>query len=179
MAYANLKKAYSTYKNSTDVNTAYTAVNNAFTDYKTMKSNNPSHVNISASSGGSLGTGSTTNATSVDGLKTKPSDGAHCIRASFNNWGNSGLEYMKKNSDGSYTISYQLTKGTYEFKYFNADTSTWLGNTSTMKPGDSNWTFTDTGTINCGLNATEDGIYTFKYVYEQSSGKVRISVSLA
>ncbi len=179
IAYSNLKKAYSTYKNSTDVNAAYTAVNNAFTAYKTMKSNNPNHVDISASSGGSLGVGTTKNATSVDGLKTKPTDGAYEIRASFNNWQDPPTEYMKKNSDGSYSISYQLTKGTYEFKFYNADTGTWLGNTGTMNPGDSGWTFTDTGTVNCGLNATEDGIYTFKYVYEQSSGKVKISVSKA
>ncbi len=180
VAYANLKKAYYAYKDgASNVNTAYTEVNTALTAYNTMKKNNPNHVNAGTSSGGSLGTGSTTNATSIDGLKTKPSDGAYAIRGSFNNWGNSGLEYMVKGSDGKYSISYELKAGKYEFKFFNADTSSWYGNTSTMNPGDKDWTFTDTGTVNCGLNATSDGVYTFQYYYEQSSGKIKISVDLA
>lgn len=180
VAYANLKKAYYAYKDgASNVNTAYTEVNTALTAYNTMKKNNPNHVNAGTSSGGSLGTGSTTNATSIDGLKTKPSDGAYAIRGSFNNWGNSGLEYMVKGSDGKYSISYELKAGKYEFKFYNADTSSWYGNTSTMNPGDQNWTFTDTGTVNCGLNATSDGVYTFQYYYEQSSGKIKISVDLA
>lgn len=176
VAYSNLKKAYYAYKDTaSDVNAAYTAVNNALSSYNTMKKNNPNHV--SAGSGtGTLPSGTTTNATSIDGTKTKPSDGAYAIRGSFNNWGNSGLEYMVKGSDGKYYISYELKAGKYEFKFYNADTSQWLGNTSTMNPGDTNWTFTDTGTVNCGLNATEDGVYKFQYYYEQSSGKVKISV---
>ncbi len=174
VAYSNLKKAYSTYKNSTDVNAAYTAVNNALTSYKTMKSNNPSHLNVSASSGGSMGVGTTTNANSIDGLKTKPSDGAYEIRASFNNWQNAPTEYMVKGSNGVYSISYHLTAGTYEFKFFNADTNQWLGNRGTMNPGDKDWTFTDTGTDNCILSVPKDGDYTFQYRLD-SSGKVKIS----
>ncbi len=180
VAYSNLKKAYSAYKDgASNATTAYTAVNTALTNYNTMKKNNPNHINVSASSGGSLGTGSTTNATSINGLKTAPSDGAYAIRGSFNNWGNSGLEYMVKGSDGKYTISYELKAGKYEFKFFNADTSSWYGNTSTMNPGDEDWTFTDTGTVNCGLNATEDGVYKFTYYYKESESKIKISVELA
>lgn len=178
IAYANLKKAYYAYKDgATDVNAAYTAVNTALTNYEKMKKNNPNHVDAGTGSS-TLPTGTTKNASSVDGLKTKPSTGAYAIRGSFNDWGNGnpGLEYMNKGSDGKYSISYELKAGKYEFKFYNADTSQWLGNTSTMNPGDKDWTFTDTGTVNCGLNATEDGVYTFQYYYEQSSGKVKISV---
>ncbi|MBE6734964.1 MAG: starch-binding protein [Ruminococcaceae bacterium] len=179
VAYSNLKKAYSTYQNATsDVNAAYNAVNKAFTDYKTMKSNNPSHVNISASSGGSVSAGSTTNATSIDGLKTKPSDGAYAIRGAFNNWGNTALEYMVKGSDGTYYISYELKAGTYKFKFYNADTSAWYGNGDgsgeyPMNPGDKDWTFT-TSEADCFIVAPEDGVYTFQYRLD-SSGKVKIS----
>lgn len=172
-AYMALKKAYMTYKSSTDTDKAYTAINDALTAYNTMKRNNPNHVKAASSSGGSLSAGTTTNATSIDGSKT----GSYAIRGSFNNWGNSGLEYMVANSDGSYSISYQLTKGTYEFKFFDNDKAAWYGNSGTMNPGDSGWTFTN-GTGNCKMNATEDGIYVFTYKYDTSSSKVKISLSI-
>lgn len=179
IAYAKLKKAYYEYKDgASNVDTAYEAVNSALTAYNKMKQNNPNHVDAGTGSA-VLPSGTTTNATSVDGLKTAPADGAYAIRGSFNNWGNSGLEYMVKGSDGKYTISYELKAGSYEFKFFNADTSSWYGNTSTMNPGDEDWTFTDTGTVNCGLNATEDGVYKFTYYYKESESKIKISVELA
>ena len=172
-AYANLKKAYYAYKGgATDVNAAYTAVNNALSSYNTMKQKNPNHVKAGTSSGGSIGAGTTTNATSIDGLKTKPTDGAYAVRGAFNNWGNTALEYMVKGSDGTYYISYELKAGTYEFKFFDADASKWYGNGGTMNPGDKDWTFTDTG--NCKVAATEDGVYTFQYRTD-STGKIKIS----
>ncbi len=168
-AYMALKKAYLTYKDSA-TDAGYEAINDALTAYNTMKKNNPNHVGSAASSGGSLPTGTTTNATSIDGSKT----GTYAIRGSFNNWGNSGLEFMVQNSDGSYSISYQLTKGSYEFKFFDNSSSSWYGNTGTMEAGESGWTFTS-GTGNCKLNATEDGIYVF--TYKLDSSKVKISLS--
>ena len=172
-AYADLKRAYATY-GSKNTDAGYKAINDALTAYNKMKSNNPSHASGTYDgTSESLPIGSTTNATSIDGSKT----GSYAIRGSFNNWGNSGLEYMVANSDGSYSISYKLTRGTYEFKFFDNDKAAWYGNGGTMNPGDSGWTFTN-GTGNCKMNATEDGIYVFTYKYDTASAKVKISLSM-
>ncbi len=175
-AYSALKKAY--YADQSEAS-YYDNLNSALANYNTMKVNNPNHVGTS--SGGSLGTGSTTNQTSVENITTKPSDGAYVIRGSFNNWcnGNPGIQYMKNNGDGTYSVSYQLTAGTYEFKFFNADTSAWYGNGGTMNPGDTGWTFKTDEASNCKMNATKDGIYTFTFYIEESSGKVKIDLTVA
>ena len=177
-AYADLKNACATY-GAKNTDAGYKAINNALTAYNTMKKNNPSHTsgtfgdNTGGNSGGSLPAGSTTNATSIDGSKT----GTYAIRGSFNNWGNSGLEFMVDKGDGSYSISYQLTKGTYEFKFYDDSKAEWYGNTGTMDAGESGWTFTS-GTGNCKLNAAEDGIYVFTYKLDTASNKVKISLSM-
>ena len=167
IAYANLKKAYLTYKDSaSNVDTAYEAVNSALTAYNKMKQNNPNHVDAYA---GSLGNPSS-NISSLDGQKT----GTYAIRGSFNDWGdgNPSLEYMNEGSGGKYYISYELNAGSYEFKFFDGS---WYGNSGTMEGGGTGWTFTTSESSNCALELTESGVYKFEYYTE--SGKVKISVS--
>lgn len=81
---------------------------------------------------------------------------------------------MTLNSDGSASITLALAAGKYEFKIYNSATSEWFGNTGTMEDTASGWTFTDTGMVNCTLNAT-GGNYTFKCY--TADGKFKVDVT--
>ncbi|MBR3988653.1 MAG: metallophosphoesterase [Clostridia bacterium] len=173
-AYMALKKAYMN-------NVSDDVLNEVYADYKKMKSNNPiasfgGTVTIGVINIGNTGKGTPLHINISGGSNDDVQEGtpsSYYLRGSLTDWDPGRV--MMLNSDGSASTKLTLSAGTYEFKVYDSNTSKWYGNTGTIEDTETGWTFTDTGMVNCTLNAT-GGEYTFK-CYVNAEGKFKVDVT--